>query len=122
MPSAGSGRATRISPCPSSSRYASFIAAGDDTSASGHVAPSLRLKSGSLPLVWLKREAAPAALIDHPSCGRWQLKQLRPLVPRLWKNALCAVEVTPPGWYVANFPLALAEVTTRAMALGIALD
>ncbi len=47
-----------------------FIAAVDETSSLGQVAPSLRLKIGSLPLVALKRAVASAALILHPSWGR----------------------------------------------------
>ena len=42
------------------------------------------------------------ASADGPAILRQMTGQVRPLVPRFWKNALLNVKVAPPGWNVAS--------------------
>src|SRR4051795_7173293 len=54
----------------------------------GALAPSLRRKIGSVPLLALNFACTLAGVIDQAVEASWQVTQERPLVPRLWKNAL----------------------------------
>jgi hypothetical protein len=62
-------------------------------------------KRGSLPCVFSKRSRTSAALSPNAWSARWQVPQVRPLVPRLWKNAplllilprVLNVSMTPVG-------------------------
>ncbi len=53
----------------------------------GALAPSLRRKIGSVPLVALNFACTLAGVIDQAVEASWQVTQERPLVPRLWKKA-----------------------------------
>src|SRR4051812_20249429 len=69
----------------------------------GALAPSLRRKIGSVPLVALNFACTLAGVIDHPVETSWQVTQARPLVPRLWKKALL-VSIEPVLLTVAAAP------------------
>ena len=60
---------------------------------------------GSSPRVRRKRNWIPLAETPHPSVGRWQVEQERPLVPRDWKNA--PFRLMGASWmlYVSSKPL-----------------
>ena len=58
-----------------------------ETLASGEFEPSLVRKMGSVPFVRLNRACTPAGVMVQASSARWQVPQLRPLVPRFWKNS-----------------------------------
>jgi hypothetical protein len=60
----------------------------------GAFEPSLIRKSGSVPLVALKMALMRAVEMPRPSSSLWQLLQVRPLMPRFWKNGL-AVSMLP---------------------------
>src|SRR5882672_9759360 len=57
-----------------------------DTSAVGEFDPSLVRKIGSVPAVRMNRACTPRGVMVQPSACTWHDAQLRPLVPRLWKN------------------------------------
>jgi len=64
----------------------------------GQFAPSTGANSGSLPPVAAYTSRACSALIPMAFAVWWQVKQVRPFVPRGWKKALEAVVVAPAGW------------------------
>src|SRR5579885_234099 len=66
---AGIARPIRTSPLPVRSLYAVLRADFVETSSLGHVAPSNRRNSGSVPSLRAKRACADAALIVHPVSG-----------------------------------------------------
>src|SRR5262249_51936593 len=78
-----------------------------DTSALGFVAPSTGRNRGSRPHDWSKRFCTFAALIAKPSSGAWQDPQVRPFVPRDWKNGFFVSRSAPSRVeYVAWWPFA----------------
>src|ERR687885_765187 len=95
----------RITPLVSSMLYAARRASAVETSALGEFAPSLGRKSGSRPLVALKRARTAAGVMVHPTCRSWHVAQVRPFVPRDWKNGL-VVSIEPLVVKVWNVPLA----------------
>ena len=54
----------------------------------GQLAPSNGANRGSLPPVAANTARAASALRPNALAWKWQLPQVRPLVPKLWKNAL----------------------------------
>src|SRR5260370_5476303 len=54
----------------------------------GAFEPSLIRKIGSSPFVALKMALMRAVEMPSPSSSLWQLLQVRPLMPRFWKNGL----------------------------------
>src|SRR5882724_4425433 len=80
---------TRIVPRFNNMLNAERRARSVDTSASGEFEPSTVRKIGAVPRVALNSRRVSAAEIVQPSPSLWQLPQLRPLVPRSSKNALC---------------------------------
>jgi len=57
-----------------------------DTSASGEFEPSTVRNSGSVPALRAKRVCTLRGVMVQPAPASWQLEQLRPLLPRLWKK------------------------------------
>ena len=100
---AGTGSDMRISPRFSSRLYAEVRAASVDTSALGQFAPSTGRNTGSLPWVDWNRCCRFGGVMVHPSATSWQLAQLRPFVPRLWKNGF--ERSTGPTASVLKMPL-----------------
>ena len=93
-----------------------------ETSSLGHVAPSTRRNNGSCPALASNLARALAALMVQPVCGWWQVKHVRPLVPRFWKNGLLAVIVATPGVNVATRPLGSASTSSFGMVGGVACE
>ena len=69
-----------------------------------------------------KRARASAALMVQPVCGWWQVKHVRPFVPRFWKKALFAVIVATPGWNVAIRPLGSSSISSFLMMRGVGCE
>src|SRR5262245_16920401 len=76
-------------------------------STTSQLEPSFVRKIGSSPAELSNRFATCSAETVQPSPGWWQVEQLRPLVPRLWKN----------GPVRSTWPVAL-KVLRTPMALG----
>ena len=76
----------RIRPFVSSRLYARRRSRNVDTSAPSQFDPSLVRKIGSRPSVSSNRSRSSSGVIVHACAGRWQVKQVRPFVPRSWKN------------------------------------
>src|SRR6266850_5380613 len=106
---AGTGRAMRITPRLRTRVVAAWRALRVDMSSVGQLLPSTARNTGSMPSLASKRACTCPADIDQPWSTRWQLLQLRPLVPRLWKNAVL-VSIGPLFETVCSCPLALAVV------------
>jgi hypothetical protein len=101
---AGTGNEIRIRPLLSKRLYAAFRAAKVETSALGQLDPSTVRKIGSVPLVELKRVCTSSGEIVQAFDETWQLLQVRPFVPRLWKNGV-VTSIGPEVLYVLSVPL-----------------
>src|SRR5215470_1316838 len=88
--------------------YAARRARGVDTSAVGEFDPSLVRKIGSVPAVRKKRTCTPGGVMVHPSDCTWHEAQLRPFVPKLWKNGPLR-SMAPARLNVAANPLSLID-------------
>ncbi len=69
----------------------------------GQFAPSTPANRGSWPRVESKRRRMSGGEMLMAWLATWQVAQLRPFVPRLWKNAL-RVSILPLALYVATIP------------------
>src|ERR1700680_1630330 len=103
---AGRGSPTRMSPF----RRMRLCPAGSPCCTFGQLAPSTEANTGSAPRVSRKRRRTPAALMLNAWVAMWQEPQLRPFVPRLWKNALSGF-VRPLRLTVARTPLGSADAS-----------
>ena len=113
--SAGEGTSmpTRISPLVSSRLYAARRLATLETSALPQFDPSFVRKTGSRPRESSNRRRTDSGVSDHPSAGRWQEKQLRPLVPSAVKNGF-ERSIGPFTLTVRTNPESLAATSARA--------
>ena len=57
--------------------------------------------------------------IDQLFCGWWQLKQVRPLVPRDWKKERSEVVTAPAGKYVEVWPMRFTVVVVCGKVAGV---
>src|SRR4051812_44091773 len=82
-----------------------------ETSAVGQTAPSFGRKTGSVPLVRVKRACKLAGVMLNASDAAWQEAQVRPLVPRLWKKGPVTLIAAPDCALLSNIPDGLMKRT-----------